>query len=54
MKTNKTLIKELRQELRYHQTMARVDLRALKAGRAKCKEIGSKMRKLQKGNRDNE
>jgi len=49
MKKSKTLIKELRQELHYHQQMVRVDLRSLKAGIAKCKEIGAKMRKLQKG-----
>jgi hypothetical protein len=49
MKKNKTLIKELRVELRYHQQMVRVDLRALKAGIAKCKEIGARMRELQKG-----
>jgi bifunctional ADP-heptose synthase (sugar kinase/adenylyltransferase) len=49
MKTNKTLIKELRVELRYHQQLLRVDIRAVKAGIAKCKEIGAKMRELQKG-----
>jgi hypothetical protein len=47
MKTNKTLINELREELRYHQTMVRVDIRALRAGIRKCKEIGAKMRALQ-------
>jgi len=47
MKTNKTLIKELRQELRYHQTMVRVDIRAAKSGMKKCKEIAAKMRVLQ-------
>jgi hypothetical protein len=31
-KTNKTLIKELRVELRYHQQMLRIDIRAVKAG----------------------
>ena len=49
MKTNKTLIKELRQELHYHQVMVRVDIRAVKAGIRKCKEIGAKMKELQKG-----
>jgi hypothetical protein len=49
MKTNKTLIKELRVELRYHQQLLRVDIRAVKAGIAKIKEIGAKMRELQKG-----
>lgn len=52
MKTNKTLIKELRQELHYHQQMLRVDIRAVKAGIRKCKEIGAKMRELQKGNKN--
>lgn len=49
MKQNKTLIKELRQELHYHQMMVRVDLRAVRAGVRKCKEIGAKMRVLQNG-----
>jgi hypothetical protein len=49
MKKNETLIKELRVELRYHQQMLCVDVRAVKAGIAKCKEIGAKMRELQKG-----
>jgi hypothetical protein len=49
VKTNKTLIKELRQKLRYHQQMNRVDLRAYRAGIRKCKEIAAEMRALQKG-----
>ena len=49
MKTNKTLIKELRQELHFHQQMVRVDIRSVKAGIRKCKEIGAKMRQLQQG-----
>lgn len=49
MKQNKTLIKELRQELRYHQMMNRVDLRAARAGVRKCKELGQQMRDLQSG-----
>jgi hypothetical protein len=48
MKQPKTQIRELRQELRYHQEMVRVDLRALKAGIRKCKEIAAKMRELQR------
>ena len=48
MKTNKTLIKELRIELHHHQTMVKVDIRALKAGISKCKEIAAKMRELQR------
>lgn len=47
MKQNKTIIKELRQELHYQQMMVRVDLRALRAGVRKCKEIAAKMRALQ-------
>jgi hypothetical protein len=48
MKKNSTKIKELRVQLRYHQQMLRVDIRAVKAGVRKCKEIGAEMRKLQK------
>jgi hypothetical protein len=48
MKTKKTVLGELRKELRYYQTMVRVDIRALKAAAAKCKEIGKKMRGVQK------
>jgi hypothetical protein len=48
MKTSKTKIKELRQELHFHQMMVRVDLRAARAGVAKCKEIAAKMRELQR------
>jgi hypothetical protein len=51
MKQNKTLIKELRVQLRYHQQMLRVDIRAVRAGVKKCKEIGAKMRELQKGDK---
>jgi len=49
MKTNKTLLKELRKELRYWQMMVRMDMKSLERTREKCKEIGSKMRALQKG-----
>jgi hypothetical protein len=48
MKKSSTQIRELRRELRYHQMLVRVDLRALKAGIAKCKEIAAKMRELQR------
>lgn len=51
MKQSKTLIKELRKELHYQQLMLRVDLRAVKAGIARCKEIGARMRALQKAKR---
>lgn len=47
--SNKSEINRLRQELRYHQTMVRVDLRAVRAGVRKCKEIGQQMRDLQSG-----
>lgn len=49
MKQSKTLIKELRQELHYHQTMVRVDLKSARAGIHKCRELGAKMRALQNG-----
>ena len=47
MKKNATLIKELREELRYWQQMARIDAKSLAGSRKKCKEIGAKMRALQ-------
>ncbi len=47
MKTNKTLLKELRAELHYWQMMARMDARSLVRTREKCKEIATKMRGLQ-------
>lgn len=48
MKKNKTLIKELRKELHYHQQMLRVDVACLKLGIAKVKEIAKEMRRLQR------
>lgn len=45
--TDKSELRALRDELRYYQTMVRVDIRALKAGIRKCHEIGAKMRALQ-------
>jgi hypothetical protein len=48
MKQSKTILKELRRELRFHQMMVRVDLRAVNAGKQKCKEIAAKMREIQK------
>jgi len=41
-------IEKLRDELRYQRTMARVALRSVKAGFARCKEIGAQMRELQR------
>jgi hypothetical protein len=49
MKKNKTLIKEIRKDLHYHQMMVRVDLRAARRGMQKCRELAEKMRRLQKG-----
>jgi hypothetical protein len=49
MKKSKSLtMRELRSELHYYQQMVRVDVRALKASIRKCKEIGAKLRELQK------
>jgi hypothetical protein len=48
MKKNKTLLKELRQELHDNQMMTRVDIRAVKAGMEKSKRIAARMRKLQR------
>jgi hypothetical protein len=47
MKRNETLLRELREELRYWQGMARIDAHSLIGSRNKCKEIGAKMRALQ-------
>lgn len=47
MKKPSTILKELRKELRYHQEMVRVDIRAVKARMRKVKEIAAKMRKVQ-------
>lgn len=49
MKKASTEIREMKRELHYHQMMVRMDLRAAKAGMAKCKEIAARMRKIQKG-----
>lgn len=51
MKKNKTLIKELREQLHYWQMMARIEARCLRATREKCKVIGAQMRKLRAGER---
>lgn len=48
MKKKATRLKELRQELRFWQTMARIEARALKATREKIKEIAALMRAVQK------
>jgi hypothetical protein len=48
MKTNKTLIKELKRDLHYYQMMVRIDLRVARTGMEKCKEIARRMRALQK------
>lgn len=49
MKKSKNLrMRELRADLHYFQQLVRVDIRSLKAGIRKCKEIGAKMRELQR------
>lgn len=47
LKTNKTLIKELRAELHHWQMVYRMEVAGLKRTREKCKEIARKMRALQ-------
>lgn len=47
MKKNKTLIKELRVKLRYHQMGTRMAMYSLRNSIAKCKEIAAEMRRLQ-------
>lgn len=47
MKKNKTLLKELREELHYWQMRARMNANSLRRTREKVKEIGAKMRDLQ-------
>lgn len=50
MKKSRSLrLRELKADLHYYQQMVRVDVRSLKAGIRKCKEIGAKMRDLQNG-----
>jgi hypothetical protein len=46
-KSDKILLRELREDLRYWQGMARIDARSLIGSRNKCKEIAAKMRALQ-------
>jgi hypothetical protein len=46
-KSNRILLRELREDLHYWQGMARIDARSLTGSRNKCKEIGAKMRALQ-------
>lgn len=48
MKTNKTLIKELRAELHYWQMQVRMDMKSLESTKERAREIAAKMRKLQK------
>jgi len=52
MKTNKTLIKELREELRYWQMQVRLDLRSLKGSIARCRDLGREMTLLAKEERE--
>jgi hypothetical protein len=48
LKTNKTLLKLLRGELHYWQMRVRMDIRSLEATKERAKEVGEKMRELQK------
>lgn len=48
MKKRSKKIRELLLELRYFQERARIDARSLRSSRAKCKEIGVKLRQAQK------
>lgn len=48
MKKNKTLIRELKKALHYYQMMVRIDMRAVQAGKAKCRLIAEIMRELQR------
>lgn len=48
MTTPAAEFKLLLSELRYAQMRTRIDIWALKRSKAKCKEIGDKMRQLQK------
>jgi hypothetical protein len=47
MKTNKTLIKELRAELHDWQMRVRMDMKSLERTKERAREIAMKMRKLQ-------
>jgi len=47
MKTNKTLIKELRVELHYWQMRVRMDMKSLERTKERCKEIAMQMREVQ-------
>lgn len=50
MKKSRSLrLRELKADLHYYQQMVRVDVRSLRAGIRKCKEIGAQMRALQNG-----
>lgn len=47
-KRPQTKIKELAEDLHYHQMMNRVDLASYRLGAKKVKQIAAEMRKLQK------
>jgi len=47
MKTKKTLLKELRAELRYWQMMVRMDMKSLERTKERARAIAAKMRDLQ-------
>jgi len=46
MKTNKTLLKELRAELHYWQMRVRMDVKSLERTKERCKGSAAKMRAL--------
>ena len=47
MKTNKIIMRQLVEELRYWQGRATIEARLLAGSRRRCFEIGAKMRELQ-------
>jgi beta-xylosidase len=49
MKQTKTVLKELRQELRYWQGRVRMDIKSLERTKDRCKFFASLMRKVQNG-----
>jgi hypothetical protein len=47
LKKKQTLLKELKKELHFWQMHVRMDIKSVKSGKEKCKEIGREMRKIQ-------
>lgn len=46
MKKPKTLINELRKELRYWQMQTRIDAKSFQGSKDKCKQIGAQMQAI--------